>query len=92
MNKLLDIFLKAEAGSLIFSPAEVRKSEGVFDFNIVCVLAKKFSGFLPGSFTCRLYRSDIERLVSYFDSHVRGLMVGELVESPLMCLWKVIYK
>lgn len=82
MNKLLDISLKTEAGVLIFSPVGVHKSEGVFDFNIVCALAKRFSGFLPGSFTCRLYRSDIERLVSYFDSHVRGLMVGELKESP----------
>lgn len=82
MNKFLDVQFKTGVGSLIFSPVAVYRDEGIFDFNISCVLAKKFSGLLSGDFACRLYRNDIERLISYFDSHVQGLMAGTLAESP----------
>ncbi|MBB4820193.1 hypothetical protein HNP29_003586 [Pseudomonas alcaligenes] len=81
MNIFSDVSLKTEAGDLIFSPVGVYKSEGVFDYNITCALAERFSGLLPGSFACRLYRNDIEGLISYFDVHLRSLVAGRFVES-----------
>lgn len=91
MNKFLDISFETGVGVLIFSPVAVYREEGVFDFNIVCALVAKFSGLLSGDFACRLYRNDIERLISYFDSHVQVLMAGG-GSRPLTFLWRVIYK
>lgn len=81
MNNLKSVGLKLDVGVLQFVPVNIYVNDGVFDFNIFCALDSGFSGFLSEKFFCRLYRRDIERLISYFDSHVKGLVAGELAES-----------
>ncbi|WP_152973086.1 hypothetical protein [Pseudomonas asplenii] len=67
----------------------IDKIEGVFDFNVACVFAGKFSGYLPGNFWNRLYRKDIERLIFYFENHMQTLASRSAISSagymPLEC-------
>lgn len=83
MNNYPDILFGLDIGDLIFSPVRVCEKDGVFDFVITCDLVEKFSGLLSGNFGCRLYRDDIERLILYFDSHIRGLKFEGRGESPV---------
>ncbi|NWB29036.1 hypothetical protein [Pseudomonas gingeri] len=82
MNELLDFSLKTEAGNLVFSLIRADECAGVFDFELSCVFVGSFSRYLPGKFSCRLYRGDIERLIAYFFNHVQSLVLGG-EESPV---------
>lgn len=82
MNELLEFSLKTEAGSLVFSLVRADEYAGVFDFELSCVFVGSFYGYLPGKFSFRLYRGDIEKLIAYFFNHVQSLILGG-EESPV---------
>lgn len=78
----MKIELKTEACNVIFS-RKIPYESDFFDFDIDCVMEKKFTGFYPNDFFCRLYKNDLRRLIQYFNKHFQGLKDGSISESPV---------
>lgn len=78
----MKLSLKTEVGIIEFILDKTYQEEGFFDFFMKCNLDNKFSDFLPNIPSCRLYRSDLTKLVNYFQEHCLGLESGRLFESP----------
>lgn len=74
------IELKTEAGVLRFLVRSTEAKSCFFDFDIVCDLYKRFSGFLPSRLFCSLNFNDINRLFEYFERHKLSVLTDKIDE------------
>jgi hypothetical protein len=73
--------LQLDAGRIDFILKSFDEVSYFFDFDIECVLDKKYSLFYPKNNFCTLHVNDCNRLIEYFKNHHKQLVFNK--KSPI---------
>ncbi|SFD53706.1 hypothetical protein [Pseudoalteromonas denitrificans] len=77
------INLRLEIGCISFILRKFHDDTYFWDFDIECLMEKKFECFNPKHYFCSLNKTDLINLVEYFQTHYLGLIDNQLTESQI---------